>query len=32
MKKHIIFGLIAVAAAGLTSCNDFLDDNRFVGE
>lgn len=29
MKKHIIFGLIAVAAAGLTSCNDFLDDNRY---
>lgn len=29
MKKHIILGLIAVAAAGLTGCNDFLDDNRY---
>ncbi len=28
MKKTIIFGLIAGAAA-LTSCNDFLDDNRY---
>lgn len=28
MKKQIFLGLIAIAASGLTSCNDFLDDNR----
>ncbi|MBJ2167638.1 MAG: RagB/SusD family nutrient uptake outer membrane protein [Muribaculaceae bacterium] len=28
MKKHIIFGFLAGAAA-LSSCNDFLDDNRY---
>lgn len=28
MKKHIIFGLLAGAAV-LTSCDDFLDDNRY---
>lgn len=28
MKKHIIFGLL-VGAAVLTSCDDFLDDNRY---
>ncbi|MDE6161624.1 MAG: RagB/SusD family nutrient uptake outer membrane protein, partial [Muribaculaceae bacterium] len=28
MKKHIVFGLLAGAAA-LTGCNDFLDDNRY---
>lgn len=28
MKKHIIFGLLAGAAA-LSSCDDFLDDNRY---
>lgn len=29
MKKHIIFGALAVVAASMTSCNDLLDDNRF---
>lgn len=29
MKKYIISGLVAVAAAAMTSCNDFLDDNRY---
>ncbi len=29
MKNHIILGLIAVSAVVHTSCNDFLDDNRF---
>lgn len=28
MKKSLIFGLVAFAAA-LSSCNDFLDDNRY---
>lgn len=28
MKKHIIFGLLAGAAV-LSSCDDFLDDNRY---
>lgn len=28
MKKHIIFGLVALSAS-LTGCNDFLDDNRY---
>lgn len=28
MKKSIIFGLIAAGVA-MTSCNDFLDDNRY---
>lgn len=28
MKKQIIYGLIAGAAV-LSSCNDFLDDNRY---
>lgn len=29
MKKLILFGTIALAAAGLTSCDDFLNDNRY---
>ncbi|MBD5233006.1 MAG: RagB/SusD family nutrient uptake outer membrane protein [Bacteroidales bacterium] len=29
MKKHIIFGLLAVVGASFSSCNDFLDDNRY---
>ncbi|MDE6486379.1 MAG: RagB/SusD family nutrient uptake outer membrane protein [Muribaculaceae bacterium] len=29
MKKHIILGLIAGSAVALSSCNDFLDDNRY---
>ena len=29
MKKHIILGLIAGSAVALSSCDDFLDDNRY---
>lgn len=29
MKKHIIFGALAVVAASMTSCDDLLDDNRY---
>lgn len=29
MKKSIILGTVALAAASLTSCDDFLNDNRF---
>lgn len=29
MKKHIIFGAVAVAAVALTSCNDLLEDDRY---
>lgn len=28
MKKIYLLGLLAIGAAGLTGCNDFLDDNR----
>ena len=29
MKKIIIISALAVAAAGMSSCDDFLNDNRF---
>ncbi len=29
MKKIYIFGAVAIAAASLTSCDDFLNDNRY---
>lgn len=29
MKKNILFGALLVCGAALTSCNDFLDDNRY---
>ncbi|MDE6043324.1 MAG: RagB/SusD family nutrient uptake outer membrane protein [Muribaculaceae bacterium] len=29
MKKHIIFGALAVASIGLTGCNDLLERDRF---
>lgn len=29
MKKSIIFGLLIAGTAALTSCNHFLDDNRY---
>ncbi len=29
MKKLFIYGSLIIAAAGMTSCDDFLDDNRF---
>lgn len=29
MKKQYILGAVALVAASLTSCDDFLNDNRF---